>query len=51
MDVSREAPDVATKPKCYDLTYILVLRFHCLDFQERNPQKRIEDNVKSAKAY
>ena len=26
MDVSRETPDVTTKPKCYDLTNILVLR-------------------------
>ena len=24
MDVSRETPDVTTKPKCYDLTNILV---------------------------
>ena len=26
MDVSRETPHVTTKPKCYDLTSILVLR-------------------------
>ena len=24
MDVSRETPDVTTKPKCYDLTDMLV---------------------------
>ena len=27
MDVSRETPDVTTKPKCYDLTNVLVCVF------------------------
>ena len=28
MDVSRETPDVTTKPKCHDLTNMLVCVFH-----------------------
>ena len=30
MDVSRETPDVTSKPKCYDLTNLLVRTTHVM---------------------